>query len=170
MFYFETFLFTIHRIDEDTSGVLMFAKSEKIKHLFQDNWNDIVKERLYLAVVEGKIKDSGTFHTYLKESKNGMIYSSKNKDGKEAITKYKVIKRKDNKSLLEVNILTGRRNQIRVHLSENKTPIMGDKKYGSKAKTRLMLHAKKLKLIDPRNNKILEINANIPSEFNEIMK
>lgn len=164
------FLFTIHRIDEDTSGVLMFAKNEKTKHLFQDNWNNIVKKRIYIAVVEGRITKSGTFHTYLKESKTGMVYSSKDKSGKEAITEYKVLKNKNNLTLLEVNILTGRRNQIRVHMSENNTPIVGDKKYGSKSKERLMLHAKTLELIDPRTNKILTITKDAPREFYEMME
>ena len=164
------FLFVIHRLDEDTSGVLMFAKNEKTKILFQENWNNIVKKRIYLAVVEGKITKEGRFHTFLKESKTGMVYSSKDKTGKEAITEYKVLKNKNNLTLLEVNILTGRRNQIRVHLSENNTPILGDKKYGSKNKSRLMLHAKTLELIDPRNNKILTITKDAPVEFYKIVE
>ena len=166
----KTFLFVIHRLDEDTSGVLMFAKNEKTKILFQNNWNNIVKKRIYLAVVEGNITKDGKFHTFLKESKTGMVYSSKDKTGKEAITEYKVLKNKNNKTLLEVNILTGRRNQIRVHFSENKTPILGDKKYGSNIKTRLMLHAKTLELIDPRTNKLLTITKDAPKEFYKIME
>ena len=163
------FLFVIHRLDQDTSGVLMFAKSEKVKHLFQDNWNDIVKNRKYLAIVEGNVKnDRGRIESYLKESKIGRIYSSKGKDGKYAITEYKVVKRGNNKSLLDVNILTGRRNQIRVHLSEMGNPIIGDKKYGSRSKSRLMLHAYELELIDPRNNKNIKFSANIPDEFNNL--
>ena len=161
----KTYLFTIHRLDEDTSGVLMFAKNEKTKYLFQDNWNNIVKKRIYIAIVEGNIKKDGIFHTYLKENKLGFVYSTKNNTGKEAITEYKVLKNKDNKTLLEVNILTGRRNQIRVHFSENNTPIIGDKKYGSKIKSRLMLHASKLEFIDPRTNKLMVIEAKIPKEF-----
>lgn len=166
----KTFLFVIHRLDEYTSGVLMFAKNEKTKILFQEKWNEIVKKRIYLAIVEGKITKDGRFHTFLKESKTGMVYSSKDKTGKEAITEYKVLKNNNNLTLLEVNILTGRRNQIRVHLSENNTPILGDKKYGSKNKTRLMLHAKTLELTDPRTNKILTITKDAPSEFYKIME
>lgn len=166
----KTFLFTIHRLDEYTSGVLMFAKNEKTKKLFQDNWNNIVKKRIYIAVVEGKITKDGRFHTFLKMSKTGMVYSSKDKTGKEAITEYKILKNINNLTLLEVNILTGRRNQIRVHMSENNTPIVGDKKYGSKQKGRLMLHAKTLELIDPRTNKILTITKDAPQEFYKIME
>lgn len=161
------FLFVIHRLDEETSGVLMFAKNEKTKNLFQKDWNNIVKKRIYYAVVEGYLKDKGTFHTYLKESKTGMIYSTKDKiKGKEAITNYSVVKNWDNKTLLKVNILTGRRNQIRVHLSENGNPIIGDKKYGSKVKSnRLMLHASTLEIIDPRTNKIITFSSKVPDEF-----
>ena len=162
----KVYLFVIHRLDEETSGVLMFAKNEKNKKLFQDNWNDIVKKRIYLAQVEGTIPDEGKFHTYLKENKLGKVYSSKDKTGKEAITLYKVLKKFKDKTLVEVNILTGRRNQIRVHFSENGNPIIGDKKYGSKVKsTRMMLHASKLELIDPRTNKLLTISAKTPEEF-----
>lgn len=164
------FLFTIHRLDEYTSGVLMFAKNEKTKNLFQDNWNNIVKKRIYITVVEGKITKDGKFHTFLKESKTGMVYSSKDKTGKEAITEYKVLKNKNNLTLLEVNILTGKRNQIRVHMSENNTPIIGDKKYGSKQKGRLMLHAKTLELVDPRTNKVLTITKDAPQEFYKMME
>lgn len=160
------YLFTIHRLDEDTSGVLMFAKNEKTKKLFQDNWNNIVKKRIYLCQVEGTLPDSGKFHTFLKENKAGIVYSSKDKTGKEAITLYKILKKFKDKTLVEVNILTGRRNQIRVHFSENGNPIIGDKKYGSKVKSsRLMLHASTLELTDPRTNKMLSISAKIPEEF-----
>lgn len=162
------YLFTIHRLDENTSGVLMFAKNEKTKKLFQDNWNNIVKKRIYLAQIEGTVPKTGKFHTFLKENKQGFVYSTKDKTGKEAITEYKTIKKFKDKTLVEVNILTGRRNQIRVHFSENKTPIIGDKKYGSKVKSpRMMLHASTLELIDPRTNTLLTINAKIPKEFYE---
>ena len=162
----KAFLFVIHRLDQETSGVLMFAKREKIKHLFQDNWNDIVKNRKYMAVVEGIVSnDTGRIESYLKENKMGMVYSSKNYDGKYAVSEYKVVKRKNNKTLLDINILTGRRNQIRVHMGEMGNPIIGDKKYGSSIKSRLMLHAYELELIDPRNNKMLSFKADVPEEF-----
>ena len=161
----KTYLFVIHRLDQETSGVLIFAKNEKTKQLFQKNWNNIVKKRLYIELIKGKKKPQERIHTYLKENRAKMVYSTKNKEGKEAITEYKVIEEKNNKSILEVNILTGRRNQIRVHLSENNHPIIGDKKYGSKIKSRLMLHAYILQLTDPRTNKELTIKAEIPKEF-----
>ena len=162
------FLFVIHRLDQQTSGVLMFAKNEKTKLLFQNNWNNIVKKRIYYALVTGKINKEGTFHTYLKENKSQIVYSTKDKSGKEAITKYKLIKQGKTTSLLKLNILTGRRNQIRVHLSENGNTIVGDKKYGSKIKSRMMLHASMIQLIDPRTNKLLTIESKVPKEFYEV--
>lgn len=168
-----TYLFAIHRLDQETSGVLIFGKNEKIKNMLQDNWNDIVKKRGYYAIVNGKLdKDKGTFKSYLKENRNGIIYSSKNKDGKLAVTNYKVIKSNNKYSLLDIDIETGRRNQIRVHLSEYGYPIVGDKKYGSKDKIlkRMGLHSYELSFIDPRNNKLLTIHDDIPKEFLDIVK
>ena len=168
-----TYLFAIHRLDQETSGVLIFGKNERIKNMLQDNWNDIVKKRGYYAIVNGKLdKDKGTFKSYLKENRNGIIYSSKNKDGKLAVTNYKVIRSNNKYSLLDIDIETGRRNQIRVHLSEYGYPIVGDKKYGSKDKSlkRLGLHAYELSFIDPRNNKLLAIHDDIPKEFLDIVK
>lgn len=164
------FIFVVHRLDQDTSGILMFCKNEKIRDRMQEKWNNIVKKRGYIAVVDGKISGKSTIHSFLMEDKRQFVYSSKNGVGKEAITHYEVIKNNNNYSMLQVFIDTGRRNQIRVHLSENKTPIVGDKKYGSKIKNRLMLHAKTLELIDPRTNKILTITKNPPIEFDKIME
>lgn len=166
----KTFLFVIHRLDKETSGVLMFAKSEKIKHLFQDNWNDIVQKRKYMAIVKGIVKNDGRIESYLKESKSGMVYSSRNNDGKYAVSEYKVVKSNSKNTLLDVNILTGRRNQIRVHLSEMGNPIVGDSKYGNKSKDRLMLHAYELELIDPRNGKLVLFKSDVPEEFYKYVK
>ena len=136
-------LFIVHRLDKDTSGVLLFSKNEKLKDYLQDNWNEIAT-RVYYAVVVGKTKDKETLKSYLKENDKLVTYSDK--EGKLAITEYKRIKSNDNYSLLEINIKTGRRNQIRVQLKEINHPIAGDSKYGFKDKTvkRMMLHASKL--------------------------
>ena len=161
-------IFIINRIDKDTSGIVMFAKSEKIKNLYQDNWNDIVKERKYIAVIEGILKNKkGTIKSYLIEDKNHIVHSSKN--GKLSITNYEVLKEKNNLSLLDINILTGRKNQIRVHFKENNTPILGDSKYGKKTKTRMYLHAYKLTLLNPNTKKLMEFKTDIPKEFNKII-
>ena len=162
-------IFVIHRLDRDTSGILMFAKNKKTKDLFQDKWNDIVLERKYYACVEGHLKNKeGVIKSYLKEDNNYKVHSSN--EGKLAITYYKVIKENANYSLLDIDIKTGRKNQIRVHLSELGNPIVGDKKYSSKTRSnRLFLHAYKLKLIDPRYNKVLSFKSKIPNEFKKVI-
>ena len=165
-------IFIIHRLDKDTSGIIMFAKNERAKHLYQDNWNDIVKKRCYYAVIDGKMENKeGTIKSYLKENGN-MVYSVKDRSGKIAITEYKVLKERKNISLLDINLRTGRKNQIRVHMKENKTPILGDLKYGEKSKliNRLALHAYKLELINPVTKKLLTFEVNMPNEFKILFK
>ena len=165
-------IFIIHRLDKDTSGIIMFAKNERAKHLYQDNWNDIVKKRCYYAVIDGKMENKeGTIKSYLKENGN-MVYSVKDRSGKLAITEYKVLKERKNISLLDINLKTGRKNQIRVHMKENKTPILGDLKYGEKSKliNRLALHAYKLELINPITKKLLTFEVNMPNEFKTLFK
>lgn len=166
------FIFVVHRLDQDTSGVLMFAKNEKIRDILQENWNNMVKKRGYIAIVDGIIKDSGTMHTYLREDRNQFVYSAKGTDGKEAITHYFPIKNNNNYSMLQVFIDTGRRNQIRVHLSESGYPIAGDKKYKCKSNPikRLCLHANILEFIHPVTKKLIHIESDIPNEFNNIIK
>lgn len=165
-------IFIIHRLDKDTSGIIMFAKNERAKHLYQDNWNDIVKKRCYYAVIDGKMENKeGTIKSYLKENGN-MVYSVKDKSGKLAITEYKVLKERKNISLLDINLKTGRKNQIRVHMKENKTPILGDLKYGEKSKliNRLALHAYKLELINPVTKKLLIFEASMPNEIKTLFE
>ena len=165
-------IFIIHRLDKDTSGIIMFAKNERAKHLYQDNWNDIVKKRCYYAVIDGKMENKeGTIKSYLKENGN-MVYSVKDRSGKLAITEYKVLKERKNISLLDINLKTGRKNQIRVHMKENKTPILGDLKYGEKSKlsNRLALHAYKLELVNPVTKKLLTFEINMPNEFKTLFK
>lgn len=165
-------IFIIHRLDKDTSGIIMFAKNERAKHLYQDNWNDIVKKRCYYAVIDGKMENKeGMIKSYLKENGN-MVYSVKDRSGKLAITEYKVLKERKNISLLDINLKTGRKNQIRVHMKENKTPILGDLKYGEKSKliNRLALHAYKLELVNPVTKKLLTFEINMPNEFKTLFK
>lgn len=166
------YIFVVHRLDQDTSGVLMFCKNEKIRDKMQDNWNTIVKKRGYIAIVDGKLSGNGTIHSYLLENKQQFVYSSRNKQGKEAITHYSVLKSNNNYSLVQVFIDTGRRNQIRVHLSEKGYPIVGDKKYKCKTNPikRLCLHANILEFIHPVTKKLIHIESDIPSEFNKIIK
>ncbi len=162
-------LYVVHRLDRDTSGIILFAKSEELKNLFQDNWNDIAT-RVYYAVVYGVTKESETIKSFLKENDNLVTYS--NKEGKLAITLYKRIKNNDMFSLLEINIKTGRRNQIRVHLKEIGHPIVGDEKYGFKNKIykRMMLHASKLVIKNPKTGKTMTFVSPVDNKFNDMVK
>lgn len=164
-------IFIIHRLDKDTSGVIMFAKDEKSKKLYQDNWNNIVKYRGYTAVIEGLPKKPEDIITlYLKENKNLKVYPSK--DGEKSITKYKVKNTNNKYTLLDIEILTGKKNQIRATMEYIKHPIVGDIKYGSKDKSlnRLELHAHKLVIINPLTKKELTFEARIPNSFIKITK
>ena len=162
-------VFVVHRLDKDTSGLMVLAKDERIKHHMQTNWDQIVKARTYIAIVEGHvIKDHDTIKTWLKETKTLLTYSSSiPNDGKLAITKYKKLKANKRYSLLEIDILTGRKNQIRVHMSDIGHPIAGDKKYNAQTNPlkRLGLHANILKLYHPVTKELIQFNAPIPKEF-----
>lgn len=161
-------VFIVHRLDKDTSGVIVFAKNEKLKKALQDNWNECTK-REYYAIVEGFVKDKhGVIKEYLKETKTLLTYSTNDKvNGKYAETEFDVIKASKSHSILSINIKTGRKNQIRVAMQDIKHPIIGDKKYGSTKNPlrRVCLHANKLVLTNPLNNKVYEFNAPIPQEF-----
>ena len=162
-------VFIVHRLDRDTSGVLMFAKNEKIKNKLQDKWNKIVYKRGYLAIVEGKLKSrQGTIKNYLQESKTQQVYIAKT--GKLAITNYQVIQENKGYSLVEVFLDTGRKNQIRVHMQSLGHSIIGDKKYGAKSNPlkRLGLHAHVFGFIHPETKKKMEFVAKMPEEFTRI--
>lgn len=167
-------IFVVHRLDRETSGVLLFAKSEKIKKALQDQWNERVKERLYIAIVEGTVsKKEDTIQSWLKESTTMKMYSStKEHDGKLAITHYRVIETNPQYSLLEVRLQTGRKNQIRIHLTERGHPIVGDRKYGAKTNLikRLGLHAKVLTIEHPVTNKEMRFVSPVPPRLQKLVK
>ena len=167
--------FIVHRLDEDTSGVLMFAKNDKMAKALTDgdNWNNLVKKRGYYAIIEGQLdKKEGIITSYLKKNAQNMMYSSKKKgDGQFAVTKYKIIKENNAYSLADVDIQTGRKNQIRVHFGDLGHFIIGDDKYGepSNPLKRLGLHAYELDIIHPFNGKIMKFKAPMPKEFETLM-
>lgn len=159
-------VFIVHRLDKDTSGIVVFAKNEDLKNKLQDNWNELVKVREYYAIVEGSVKeDKQTIKQYLKENKQLKTYVAK--DGKLAITHLEVLKRSKNYSILKVLIDTGRKNQIRVACESIGHSIIGDSKYGSTKNPlrRMCLHATKLVLTNPNTHKDMEFVCNIPKEF-----
>lgn len=162
-------VFIVHRLDRDTSGVLLFAKSEQVKMALQDNWDEMVKERIYTALVEGNVrKESGTIKSWLKETRTFKVYSNPTDNGGQlAITHYRKIKSNRQYTLLEVMLETGRKNQIRVHMEEIGHPVVGDKKYGSTINPikRLGLHATALTIIHPVTNEVMKFESQIPSSF-----
>lgn len=165
-------VFIIHRLDFDTSGIIMFAKSQRVQKLYQDNWNDLAKIREYTAIVNGVTDDKGHIESYLKQTKTLLVYSSKNKDGLFAITDYEKIGGNSKYSMLKILISTGRRNQIRCHMADIGHPILGDYRYKCKINPidRLCLHANKLEIINPITKELMVFNSNIPKEFNSIIK
>lgn len=161
-------VFIVHRLDRETSGVLMFCKNEKTRDFLQKDWNKIVYLRGYMALVEGKgLKKQGTLKNYLAESKTQQVYISNKEKGKLAITHYKVIKEMKNQTLLEINLDTGRKNQIRVQLANINHPIVGDKKYGATSNPirRLGLHAHAFGFVHPKTKKKYEFKVDCPKEF-----
>lgn len=162
-------IFIVHRLDRDTSGVMMFAKNEAVKHKLQDEWKEIVVERVYVAVVEGRVvKREGTIKSWLKETKTRLMYSSfQAGDGLEAITHYKVQQLMPKYSLLELRLATGRKNQIRVHMKDIGHCVIGDKKYGSKVNPigRLGLHAHILTFNHPISGELMCFKSAVPENF-----
>ena len=165
-------IFVVHRLDEDTSGVLMVAKNVKIQQALQDKWNELVTKRGYYAIVEGHLENkSGTIRTYLKKNSQNLMYSSKKEgDGQLSITHYKVLQEIDGYSLLDVHIDSGRKNQIRVHLGEMGHHVIGDDKYGNPSNPikRLGLHAYELELRHPFTGKLMKFTAPVPKEFKNL--
>lgn len=162
-------VFIVHRLDQETSGLLVFAKNERVKNKLQETWSKSVKERLYLALVEGQVnKRSGKITSWLKETKSHTVYSSRDKkNGRHAITHYQLIQGNQDYSLLEVSLQTGRKNQIRVHMQDIGHPVVGDKKYGATKNpiNRLGLHAYVLTFIHPVSGKTLRFTSAAPQSF-----
>lgn len=162
-------IYVVHRLDEDTSGVLVFAKKLEVREALQASWQEIVTKRGYYAIVEGKMeKEEDTLKDYLAQDNFQLVYVTKNKDkGKLAITHYKLIKEKGPYSLLNVTIDSGRKNQIRVQLGNIGHYVIGDDKYGepSNPLKRLGLHAYELAFTNPLNGKKYDIRSPMPKQF-----
>lgn len=159
-------LFVVHRLDRDTSGVLLFAKSAEIKEKLQEDWNDRILLREYLAVCEGNFeKKKGVCKSYIAENNAHIMYSGR--EGKLAITEYEVLRENAEYSYVKLNLKTGRKNQIRVHMKELGNPVVGDKKYGSTKNPigRLGLHASRLGFIHPVSGEELIVKAEPERKF-----
>lgn len=162
-------IFIVHRLDRDTSGLMVFAKSTVVQHQMQDNWRNVITERTYIAIAEGVIKENeGEISSYLHENAAMVVYSDQNPEGgKRAITHFKVLKRSEEYTLLEVRLDTGRKNQIRVHMQEFGHPLIDDKKYGGTDNpiNRLGLHSKVLGFIHPVTQRPMRFETPIPRKF-----
>ena len=165
-------IFIVHRLDKDTSGLMVFAKDEKTKRTLQDNWEQIVTDRRYVAVLSGEIeKDTGTVTSWLRDNKVFITYSSMSTNGGDkAITHYKTIKKQNGYSLVELQLETGRKNQIRVHMQDLQHPVVGDIKYGNGDDPigRLGLHAFKLHFYHPVTKELLKFEIPYPASFKKL--
>jgi 23S rRNA pseudouridine1911/1915/1917 synthase len=163
-------IYSVHRLDRETSGVLMFAKSREVQLALQEHWHNVVTRRVYVALVEGKMeKEQDTIVTWLSENEKSLKIHSSDSDngGQQAVTHYRCVKSNDNFSLLEIELETGRKNQIRVHMERIGHPIVGDKKYGAGSSPidRLGLHARVLAFYHPITLEIVSFETPVPRNF-----
>ncbi len=167
-------IYVVHRLDQDTSGVIIFTKSQKLKELFQAEWNQLVTERIYYGIAEGIPKQrKGLMDHFLFEDKQKMVHiSHSGAKGKKAITSYEVEQIGEGCSLVRFSLQTGRKNQIRVQMQEMGHPIVGDRKYGSTHDPlrRLALHAYRLTLLHPQDGRTLSFETRIPTEFIQLLR
>ena len=167
-------VFIVHRLDRDTSGLMMLAKTMEAKDTMQHNWNKMVLNRKYVAVVEGVIPDDeGVVKSYLAETAQFEVYSTQDPTkGQLAITRYKVLKRSSGYTLVELELDTGRKNQIRVHMKDLGHPIVGDRKYGASSSPirRLALHARTLRFVHPITRKEMNFELPVPTRFAGLVK
>lgn len=162
-------IFIVHRLDRDTSGLMIFAKTMEAKENLQHNWNNMVLQRKYVALLDGEMEEqSGVIRTHLAETSQHEVYSTENGDeGKLAVSRYRVRKKGKGHTLAEFSLDTGRKNQIRVHARDLGCPITGDKKYGKGAGPlhRLALHAETIRFAHPITKMDMNFTSPVPSQF-----
>ena len=167
-------IFIVHRLDRDTSGLMMFARSEKVQSLLQRDWKHNVTARTYVALVEGEVTEpEGTVKSYIYESKALVMHSTRNPEkGDLAITRFRKLKSNKDYTLLEIMLETGKKNQIRLHMQELGHSIAGDKKYGATTSPigRLGLHASVLAFIHPVTGKEMRFESKVPAKFRRMVK
>lgn len=160
---------TVHRLDRETSGLLVFAKRPDVQIAFVEHWKEMMHDRRYIAVVEGVMeKDSDKVESWLSDNRMFVSYSTEEEsEGKHAVTNYKTIRRGENASLVELKLDTGRKNQIRVHMHDIGHPIVGDRKYGSAVDPigRICLHAFRLEFVHPVTGELLSFETPYPDKF-----
>lgn len=162
--------YVVHRLDRETSGLLVFAKTEAVQQVLKESWPTVEKE--YRAVVHGTLGDkSGIISGYLAEDKDQFVYVCGQTEGRWAQTQYEVLRENRQFSELKVNLLTGRKNQIRVHFADLGHPVVGDTKYGLKGKRfeRMALHSRRLAFNHPHRGKRITFEAPVPVFFPRLM-
>ena len=163
----------VHRLDKETSGLMIYAKSREIQDIFTHHWREIIQDRRYYALCNGHSRrETGTIESWLSEDKFYNITSSKKDNGgKYAITHYHLLAYKHPYSLFDVKLETGRKNQIRVHMADIGCPVVGDRKYGNESDPigRMGLHAYKICFTHPRTGKLLEFSTPIPTSFKTLL-
>ncbi|MBO5053615.1 MAG: RluA family pseudouridine synthase [Muribaculaceae bacterium] len=167
-------IFIVHRLDQHTSGLMLFAKSIQAKDAMQHNWNNMVLDRRYAAIVEGRLEqDSGTIDTFLAENTRHLMYVADEKapDAKRAVTRWTAVRSRSGYTLMDINLDTGRKNQIRAHMQHIGHPIAGDRRYGAKTSPahRLCLHARTLRFIHPITRQDMNFSLPLPASFNKIV-
>lgn len=167
-------LFIVHRLDRDTSGLMLFAKTIEAKEALQHNWNNMVLERKYLCIVEGVPEPAeGTVRSYLSENSRHEVYSmpDDSQGGKLAVTRYRTLGTRGGFSLVECELDTGRKNQIRVHMKQLGTPISGDRRYGGSPSPihRMALHAQSLKFVHPITRRQMSFSTPVPDSFHRLV-
>lgn len=172
--HFKCTAHVVHRLDRDTSGLMIYAKSLEVERILEDNWQDIVTDRRYVAVVCGRMeKEGGTLRSWLKDNKAFITYSSPTDNGgKYAVTHYHTLQTTDDFSLVELKLETGRKNQIRVHMQDLGHPVAGDIKYGNGRNPigRLALHAFKLNFFHPVTGERMSFETPFPTPFVKLFK
>ena len=167
-------IFIVHRLDRDTSGLMMFARSEKVQSLLQRDWKRNVTARTYVALVEGELTErEGVIKSYIYDSKALVMHSTRDpKKGELAVTRFRLLKSGKEFSLVEITLETGKKNQIRLHMQEKGHSIAGDKKYGALTSPigRLGLHASLLAFIHPVTGKEMRFESKVPAKFRRMVR
>lgn len=171
--HFKCHAHVVHRLDRETSGLMVYAKTIEAAQRLEEDWHAMVYDRRYVAVVCGKMEqEGGTCHSWLKDNKAFITFSSPTDNGgKEAITHYRRIKQTDDFTLVELRLETGRKNQIRVHMADLGYPVAGDAKYGNgqNPARRLCLHAYRLFMVHPTTGQRMQFETAFPAVFNRLV-
>jgi RluA family pseudouridine synthase len=163
-------VYAVHRLDQATTGVLIFAKTESVQNFLKDNWP--TTKKIYYAIAHGKfVQKTGLIESYLEEDEEYVVHANTEGKGKLARTEYEVLKEAGDFSLVKINLLTGRKNQIRVHLADLGHPLVGDPKYGApdtKFKN-LALHAYSIEFTHPFSKARVLVKAEVPPHFRKLV-